>query len=261
MVEFRWSKNKNRVPVIKDREIDEYAEEVIRDYKPNMLTEVAPMDYMHFIESYLGLNLQFADIYFGKTEEQILGATSFNDGDKLHIFNKEKACKDNIVLKRGSIAIDSSLTEDRMERRQLFTGLHEGSHWLLHQLYYYRKLQGQMTFFEISANAACCRKSNIEPRVRRQLETDEDFIEHQASFCASALAMPKSIIYKITPTVISEAGVKGGKILLGRDDHAIAKEQVVKGISDMFGVSRQAAEIRLRKLGIIVDSGASLIVA
>lgn len=254
MIQFNCRKYKNKVPFISDAEIDIFAEAVINDYRPKMFKEVMPIDYMHFLESYLGLDFRFADIYFGSGEEPILGATAFNDGDKLKIFDKQRERSDKITLQRGSVALDNSLTADNMERRQLFTGLHEGGHWMMHQLYY-SKNREQFSFFEPAYDIACCRTSDIEPRGKRELVTDEDFLEHQANVFASAIAMPRAAVLRITPTVFSELNLTGSRLHIRKDDQSYsAQDEVVFAFSEIFNVSRQAAKIRLEKLKIIVDS-------
>ncbi len=102
MIDFACPRYKHNVPYVTDAYIDNYAEAVARKYNPKMLKDVVEIDYMHFLESFLELDFRFTDIYFGSGEEPVLGATAFNDGDRLKIFDKERECSDNIVLSRGS---------------------------------------------------------------------------------------------------------------------------------------------------------------
>ena len=55
--------NNNNTPVLYDREIDEFAHNVLEDYKPNLLKEPGAIRFEHFLESYLGVNLMYKDIY------------------------------------------------------------------------------------------------------------------------------------------------------------------------------------------------------
>lgn len=254
MIGFTWRKYKNKVPYISDAEIDAYAEAVVGDYNSKMLKEVTPIDYMHFLESYLRLDFRFADIYFGSGDDPVLGATAFNNGDKLKIFDKDNERTDKVTLQRGSVVLDNSLTQDSMERRQLFTGLHEGGHWLMHQRYYSENRE-QCSFFEPTYAVACCRTSDIEPKGKRELITDADFLEHQANVFASAIAMPKAIVLKVAPAVLSEIGLTGSRLYLRKDDDSIfAQSEVVFHFSNLFNLSKQATKIRLEKLRVIVDS-------
>lgn len=81
MIKFRWSKvdKKDNTPILKDTEIDDLAEMLLEDYKPQLLKEPTPINYLHFLESYLGATIEFMDIYYDK--KPIWGATSFNDAE------------------------------------------------------------------------------------------------------------------------------------------------------------------------------------
>ena len=53
----------NNTPILYDREIEEFAESVLADYKPELLREPGKIRFEHFIEYYLGLKLLYKDIY------------------------------------------------------------------------------------------------------------------------------------------------------------------------------------------------------
>ena len=66
MIEFRWSKvdkKNNNTPIISDTEIDDLAEILLRDYNPQLLKEPRRIKFEHFLESYLGANLDYKHIY------------------------------------------------------------------------------------------------------------------------------------------------------------------------------------------------------
>ena len=51
MIEFKWSKvdkNNNNTPIIKDAEIDDLAEMLLEDYKPQLLKEPTPINHLIF---------------------------------------------------------------------------------------------------------------------------------------------------------------------------------------------------------------------
>lgn len=134
MIAFRWSrvdKKNHNTPVIKDAEIDELAEMLLRDYKPQLLKEPGKIKYEHFLESYLGANLEYKYIYYQEDEERILGVTAFNR-EKLPIFDRENLCLDEIMLDINSVVLDFYVTEEGREGLELFTGLHEGGHLWMH---------------------------------------------------------------------------------------------------------------------------------
>ena len=73
MIDFSWSRvdKKDNTPILKDTEIDDLAEDLLADYKPQLLKEPTPINYLHFLESYLGANVEFMDIYY--EDKRILG--------------------------------------------------------------------------------------------------------------------------------------------------------------------------------------------
>lgn len=264
MVVFRCQKYKDRVPYVTDAAIDDFAERVVADYNAKMLRDVVPIDYITFLDSYLRLNLSFADIFFEDGGDPILGATSFNDGDKLKVFDKENSRTKKIALNRGSVLLDGSLNGDNMLPRQLFTALHECGHWMLHQQYYSREYADEYDF-----DVACCRSSEIEPRGKKQLVTAHDFLEHQANMFASAIAMPRRIVRRIAPTVFGDVGI-GSKnvnpmtgtpsVIVGLEQgDTYLQDEIADEFATLFGVSKRAAKIRLQKLELVVDVSENIV--
>jgi hypothetical protein len=133
MIEFKWSKvdkKNNNTPIIKDVEIDELAEMLLKDYKPQLLKEPTPINHLHFLESYLGANIEFMDIYYEK--KPIWGATAFNDEEYLKVFDRENCRTGYRELRSRTIVIDNYVMKEGKEGLGLFTGLHEGGHLWLH---------------------------------------------------------------------------------------------------------------------------------
>lgn len=64
MIEFRWNrvdKRNNNTPIISDAEIDELAEIILGDYKPQLLQEPRKVKYEHFLDVSASLKSQKAD--------------------------------------------------------------------------------------------------------------------------------------------------------------------------------------------------------
>lgn len=186
MIEFRWNrvdKRNNNTPIISDAEIDELAEIILGDYKPQLLQEPRKVKYEHFLESYLGANLDYRHIYYEEDEGRILGVTSFNNREKLPVFDREKMCLDTVKLKKNSIVLDFYVTEEGREGLELFTGLHEGGHLWMHQGVYARN-EMQMSLFGHDAElkpVTCCRRTDIENFGRKGgYRTAEQWREHHA---------------------------------------------------------------------------------
>lgn len=54
--------HKDRTPIVKDLYIQEYAEAIVRDYRPELLVTPGKVDAFHFLESYLDVTVEFQDI-------------------------------------------------------------------------------------------------------------------------------------------------------------------------------------------------------
>jgi len=259
LIEFRCSKvdrKNNNTPILKDKEIDDLAELILSDYKPNLLKEPAQINYLHFLESYLGATLEFHDIFYGVDERPILGATAFND-EILKIFDRENMCASDIPINNRTIILDNSIMEKGKEGLALFTALHEGGHLWMHPGVYNRA-KGQLSLFESLATrpVICCRKENIENFGNiGGFRTAEDWREHHADYFASAIAMPKSTFIPFVKGALKSAGICGDSIVTGTDIETdwFANQRLPRRISEVYGVSRQAALIKLKKFGFIID--------
>ena len=260
MIEFRWrkvDKNNNNTPIIKDSEIEELAEMLLRDYKPQLLQEPRKIKYEHFLESYLGANLDYQHIYYKEDEGRILGATAFNR-EKLPIFDRENMCLDEIILNKNSIVLDLYVTEEGREGLELFTGLHEGGHLWMHPGVFI-ECEMQASLFGNDGElrpVICCRKADIESFGKSGDNRAKDkWREHQANYFASAIAMPGATFIPLVQEVLKSRGITDGRIIedAGYDEYFLAKEVLPDILVDTYGVSRTAAYVKLRKFGFVVD--------
>ena len=167
MIEFRWSKvdKKDNTPILKDAEIDELAETLLADYKPQLLKEPTPINHLHFLESYLGANIEFMDIYY--EDKPIWGATAFNDDEHLPVFDRENRRAGVRKLRNRTIVIDNYVMQEGKEGLGLFTGLHEGGHlWLHPGVFTAPDNSGQLSLFKDEKPkirpVVCCRKNSIK---------------------------------------------------------------------------------------------------
>lgn len=260
MIEFtcrKVDKKNNNTPILKDTEIDEFAEILVQDYKSQLLKEPRAINYLHFLESYLGANVEFHDIYYGSNERPILGATVFNN-EGLKVFDKENMCTKVIKVKRRTIIIDNGVMEEGKEGLALFTGLHEGGHLWIHPSVY-TKMVGQISLFDEENKinpVVCCRKENIENfGKKKSIETAEDWREHHADYFASAIAMPKSTFVPLVKEILKGEGIDDGRVVTGVNLKAdlFAEKELPRKISEVYGVSKLAASIKLKKFGFVID--------
>ena len=163
MLEFSWrKKDKNNVPVMSAKEMDELAEMLINDYKPALIKEPQPINYEHFLEVYLGVNLQYLDITADAT---ILGMIAFDDG-RVQIYDNALGCQKSIEITEGSVLIDNHLLASDKIGRLRFTALHEGGgHWWCHRgVYAKNKGQLSLDFFNNQHKQSMiqCRLNSVE---------------------------------------------------------------------------------------------------
>lgn len=260
MIKFRPNRvdrKNNNTPILSDSEIDDLAEMLLADYKPRLLKEPQEINYLHFLESYLGANIAFEDIYYEEGEQPIFGATSFNT-EYMKVFDCENMCIKAIKLESRTIVIDNYVMMEGKEGLALFTALHEAGHLWIHPGVF-TKISGQISMFrdmEISP-IVCCRRSSIENfGKKKSLETAKDFREHHADYFASAIAMPKSTFIPLAKEIIKAEGISDNIVIedLDIEHNWFANEEFPNKISKVYGVSKQAAYIKLRKFGFITDT-------
>ena len=261
MIEFQWSKvdkKNNNTPIIKDTEIDELAEILLKDYKPQLLKEPRKIKYQHFLESYLGANLDFQHIYYTEDEGRILGVTAFNR-ENLKIFDRERMRIGNLPIDKNTIVLDHYVMDEGKEGLEIFTGLHEGGHLWMHPDVY-GEPENQLSIFgnknELKP-VTCCRKTDIQNFARQSYgRTAQQWREHQADYFASAIAMPKSTFIPLAQATLKEAGITYERVVsdAGAAESRFANVEFPRIISEAYGVSKQAASIKLKKFGFIVNS-------
>lgn len=256
MLQFSWNKkDRHRVPIMSAKEMDELAETLVSDYKPALLKEAQPIDHEHFLEFYLGVSLEYQDIRSDNPHEHILGLTAFGD-DFARVFDHESGCTKTIKVTEGTIVLHSELLAADQAGRLRFTALHEGAgHWWCHQDYYGIDKNQISLFQDENPRAIMCRSYNLENFAYRKCVTPGDWMEYQADYMASAIAMPKTPFKAVAAEILKKAGIKKKSIVTGVDlDHdGFAFISFPSLIADIFGVSRKAAEIKLKNFGFIKD--------
>jgi Zn-dependent peptidase ImmA (M78 family) len=99
-----------------------------------------------------------------------------------------------------------------------------------------------------------CRNTDIECVGKRPLVTDDDWMEWQADYMASALLMPKKAFTKLVKEEFKSVGIHDGYYQMGTDFEKDSWAIVLGyGLADIFQVSVTAAKIRLKNLRFIRD--------
>ena len=147
-------KSEDMTPVVRDVDLARYAEEILRDYRPELLSGPDRLDPYHFAEHYLGSNVLIHDIYTPDRNEKIAGAAIFRDG-AVKVFDKENMGTQIIPVKANSILLDSDTAHSKYDGFEEFTMMHEAGHLLLHrEVYRHLQSQGNEISERLSARGA-----------------------------------------------------------------------------------------------------------
>ena len=247
----------HNTPVLYDREIDAYAHAVLEDYKPQLLEEPGTINFQHFLESYLSVSIEYHDIYNDDPERPILAMTIYGCGE-IKVFDRDNGCVSRIEVPKRTVIIDNAIMEPGKESLALFSGLHEGGHVALHWDVYNRILEDELC--DNAVPVVYCRRENIESisngNIRDRKRSAEEWREHQADYFAAAIAMPNATFKPFVHTMLRENGCYKGSITIGRDTDLdiLADDIIPDAISEVYGVSRRAARIKLRKTGFVFNS-------
>ena len=259
MIDFHCkTRHKDMTPIVKDTDIQDYAETLLRDYKPKLLREPGKINPIHFVESYLGAVVDYQDIYYPENSPAIAGATVFND-DRILVFDREEKRIKPIEVSANTVLIDNSTMDDGKEGFAAFTVLHEGGHLCLHPAVY-RRLDGQLSIFDDHEDGdyvLCCRRSSLEGNgaKRSKLTTQEDFREHQANVFAASIAMPRQTFIPAAQELIRKAGFRNGVYVMPTImdwDYTFGVSAIEETLSDLFGVSKAAANVQMKRLGLLM---------
>lgn len=239
MIKFRcFKRHPDGTPIIRDADIVKFAEAQLRDYRPELLEVPGKIDPIHFIERYLGANIDFQDIYYEEGASPIAGATVFND-EEVRVFDRENMCINVIPVKAGTVIIDNSTINDKNEGFARFTELHEAGHLNMHPAVYCRT-PGQMSIFA-ARSFVLCKRETMEMG-RRRLVTQEDFREHQANVYAAALEMPERPFTNLTLSLIQKYNIgidRNSVLVVPRDfnyDFEVGLARIIGELADTFGV-------------------------
>ena len=255
MLSIDFKTKNNGLPILSKKDIEDIAEQIFYSYKSGKASKDRVIDLDHFIECHLGLEMDYQDLSHDKS---ILGMIAF-DNCKVPVYDPEQNKAKRIIVNQGTILLDNSLLEDDQVRRGRFTLAHEVAHWFLHRQMYSQNMN-QMSIFESlgceepTTPTIKCRSIDIERDGKKQLVTDDDWIEWQADYLASTILMPKQEFCLVVREKFKSAGITQQSYKLGTDFEMDLWADVMSyELADMFDVSVTAARIRLKNLGFIKD--------
>ena len=254
MIQFECNRfAKDGTPIVTDKHIISYAEQLLSDYNPDYTIEPWKLDPLGFAEYYLNANLDFLDIY---SEEgvQIAGATVFRDA-KVKVFDRELFCTRYEPVKANSILIDNETMKEGHEAFARFTILHEAGHFCMHSSVYASQtgMAARVICGDNGQSGIFCRSSELKAP-RRVLLTEEDFREHHANTFAAAICMPEAIFTIVAINALRRMGCHEDYYLLPtmrETDYDEVADSLYSYMGGRFRVSKSAARIQLKKLGLV----------
>ena len=235
----------NGVPILSKLEIDDIAENCLREFCPSALITAQPIDEDRFLVEYLDLE---QDFQFLTHCGAYLGMIVFNNTNKIIIYNPNANRAEYITAKKGTVIIDNTLLAEGQEHRYRFTVIHEGGHWLLHRKIFCNNLgQAYLSEFKTEANVRC-RAAAIDGK-EKSIDSwnDDDTLEWQANYFSSAILMPKKMILKVfNENVLTDKAMLSCIKNVNFYNYILTAE-----VSKVFNVSFKAAEVRLKNLNLL----------
>lgn len=187
-------------------------------------------------ENFLGLEILYAPL---SMDGSICGLTTYVDTEYRYELQGETII---LPLKQNQIVLDSSFNRPNLKpsirARGRFTLAHECAHQLLFHLE------------ESDAQDACKHLySERRPYSLRELKTREDWNEWQANVLGAAILMPREKIKQVMQNGYGQPH----KIISYGGDFSRGDRWKLNDICKMLEVSMQAAIIRLRDLGYLIE--------
>lgn len=215
------------------------------EFCPKALEAPQPIDEDRFLTEYLGLTQDFKYLTHCGL---YLGMIVFEDSNKIPIYDEATNRAEYISVKKGTVIIDNSLLEENQEHRYRFTAIHEGGHWLFHRHKYCKKI-GQVSVYDVSdVNNFKCRANNIDFKFKPLEQwNDDDTMEWQANYFSSAVLMPKSMMVKLC----NDKNTIKELICQSYWNNYLYNNLLINKVSEVFNVSKRAAEVRLNNLNLI----------
>lgn len=217
------------------------------EFCPEVLKAPQPIDEDRFLTEYLGLTQDFQYLTHCGL---YLGMIVFEDSNKIPVYDEDTNRAEYIRVKKGTVIIDNTLLEENQEQRYRFTAIHEGGHWVLHRHKYCKKATGitiYNTYNTCSTSSFKCRANNIDFKFKPLEQwNDNDTMEWQANYFSSAILMPKSMMVKLC----NDKNIVEELTFQSYWNMHLYNNLLIKKVSEVFNVSKKAAEVRLNNLNL-----------
>ncbi|MBB4267626.1 ImmA/IrrE family metallo-endopeptidase [Roseospira visakhapatnamensis] len=139
---------------------------------------------------------------------------------------------------------DQLANDDRRENRLRTTLAHEFGHLRFHRYLWVDKLASR-SFFDRSSreNKAICKRDTIIGA------TSIDWMEWQAGYISGAILMPAGATRRLVADLCAPLGEHAAVTVASETGR-----QVIETVMEQFQVSKEAARVRLLKLGLLATS-------
>ncbi len=238
-MQLDYPQKANGMYILQKEQMDDIAKMVLGEYAPHNLRYPCVVDISGIAEDALSLTIESRYLSYNN---EILGVTIFQDSD-VPCFDQQLQ-PEIVHLPYGTVIIHKGLIGMESKSRRRFTLAHEASHWILHRSYNSPTNQTYQ-FRKQFPGYIACRSAQVEAS-RHLLQSDNDWAEWQADSLAAALLMPREPFMEAAR---DELGL-GLSCYRGRMDSLQYFESLAR-IAKQFQVSKNAACIRLKQLGLI----------
>ena len=201
----------------------------------NLVTEVfgadaakepTRIDVYHLAEFQLGATIDYHRL---STDDSILELSVLRNG-KVDTFGP-RGGKHRVQLSENTIVLDSEALADSPECRERSTVAHECGHLFLHKKH----------FAHMNSVLAPIQAHRVDPLDGFELSTKyASSVEWQANQFAAAILMPKPAFRKAFRELVPD----GWHSLASQGE----KEEVILALTELFGVFRESAAIRIDTL-------------
>ena len=241
-MELHYPKKANGMFILGKYDMDDIAYMVLREYMPSALESPETVDIIKLAEGAFYLTIRNEIL-----QKPVLAITAFDDiediADIANVFHSSVIQS----LPTGTVLVDARLKSPENRRRRRYTIAHEVAHWILHRTYFSPTNQ-KYHFREQRAPYIACRVFDIE-HIQRYINSDKGWVEWQANSLASALLMPREPFRTYSENLIHSMGWR----YLCESRITSDYDFILDAIAGYFMVSRIAAEIRLKQLGLMQE--------
>lgn len=220
------------VPIIHKEELDSVAEDFLRQYYPEALEKPTPVPAAD-LAARMGLTIRQEHI--SKTCS-VFGQVIFADCI-VPCYDEEKGVYHEVTVEEGTILVDPDVFFMRTLGSYNNTIVHECVHWGLHRRFF----ELEKLYNEDAKSIVCQVKEGDAPEQKR---SPLEWMEWQANHLAPRILMPAAN----TKVKLEELFAEMRRAFPSAAPSEIM-EQVVCGLADFFGVSKQSAKIRMIDFG------------